>query len=111
MAVNTKVFQAGTHEAERFVFWPFFYLEDPVDCLLVKDIATDAVHGIGGVADDPPLPEKSGHFVKQALLGIVRIYGKNGHGGKVLSMDGGRYFTGTTRLKQWEMIRRSKPRP
>ena len=75
VAVRIEVFQAGTHETEWFVFWPFFYLKDPVDRLRVKDVTADAVHGVGGIADNPTLPEKRRHLVKQTLLGVIGVDG------------------------------------
>ena len=78
------------------MFWPFFYLENPVDGLLVEDIATDSVHGIGGVADDAPMPEYGNGLVNQALLGVIRVDGQNGHGNRSRDHDENGNITGTT---------------
>ena len=74
MTVLADIFEVGAHEAERFMLGPVLDHMDPLDSFLVKNIATQAVHGIGRVADDPALFQHIDNLADQPRLRIIRIY-------------------------------------
>ena len=51
------------HEAARLVLWSSFYLVNPLNRLLIKDVTTNTVDSIGWIADHPALPKNIDHLV------------------------------------------------
>lgn len=74
MAEITDIGQGSAHEAERFVLGPSFYLIDPFNRLLVKNIAADAIHGIRRVADYSSALQQFDNLGYQSRLGIAGVY-------------------------------------
>ena len=73
MAVFTDIFKAGTHEAERFLFRPSFYLVNTFYCFLVEDITANAIHGIGWITDNSSLLQHCNDLLNAPGLGILWI--------------------------------------
>ena len=73
MCVFADVLQAGAHEGKRFVLWPFFYLKNFFDSLLIKHVAPNTVAGISGIAHDGPEPQLLHDLVDKTLLWIIRV--------------------------------------
>jgi len=50
-----------------------FNLMNPLDRLLIKDIATDSIHGVSGITNDPSFSQRVKHDTNKAGLGIIGI--------------------------------------
>lgn len=55
------------------MFWPFFYLDDFLDCFLVEHVTTNTVTGVGGIAHGRTSFKLLDNLIDEALLGVVRI--------------------------------------
>ncbi len=53
MTIAADIGERGAHKAEGFVFRPPFNLIYSFYCLLMRDIATYAIHGVGRVGNNP----------------------------------------------------------
>jgi hypothetical protein len=73
MAVDTDIGQRRAHEAEGLILGSSFHLEDLLDGLLVKNITTNAVHGIGGIPNNASPLQGLGDLGDQAGLRIDRV--------------------------------------
>ena len=74
MAIAADIGEGLAHETEGFILGTLFQLVDPFDRLLVKDIATNPIHGIGGITDNPSETENIHYLFNQSCLRIDRIY-------------------------------------
>ena len=73
IGVLTDIFQVCADDAQSFVLGEPFQTVDPFHGIFLVEIAAEAVDGIGGIGNDPSLPESIYDLADEPRLRIIRV--------------------------------------
>jgi hypothetical protein len=73
MGIFADIFQIGTHKRKRLALRPFLDLHQPLDRLLMKQVATHAITCISGITDNRSIPQAFNNRLNQPELGIIGV--------------------------------------
>jgi hypothetical protein len=73
IGVLTDIFQVCADDAQSFVLGKPFQTVDPFNGIFLVKIAPEAIDGIGGIGNDPSLPESVYDLADEPWLRIIRV--------------------------------------